>query len=204
MSQEKLLTGCIYQLSSQQMSRLSDTLQRTLDELQLSAAQLERSSELPAMSIKNIFNGSHPRSDRFDKLLSSIPSLHHQVELLIAYVLDDSPSTYTPGLEIVLKEHLLTQLRLTHHSSTSIIQEDVTPYIVSSSPTRPLTSATKARLVLDQMRLRLDAGDTILADWLADTGTLLTAPHLSAAPGQPSDKDVPYTYGTPHASRQDR
>jgi len=160
------------------MSRLSDTLQRTIDELGVTAAHLERSSDLPAMSIKSIFNGSHPRADRFDKLLSSIASLHLRVDLLIAYILDDTPATYTSAVETVLRAHL--QPLLLHRkgpiSTTAIVQELIT--------TRPLSTATLARTVLDQMRHRLDAGDTILADWLAATGTLLTAihlPNLSAA-----------------------
>jgi hypothetical protein len=154
------------------MSRLSDTLQRTLDELNLAAAQLERNAELPAMTLAHIRKGSHPRADRFDKLLSSIASLHLRVDLLIAYILDDTPAAYTPDIELVLRTHLTDLLRSKEGTicTASIVQE--------LSTTRPLSTATLARQVLDQMRHRLDAGDTILADWLADTGTLLTAIHL--------------------------
>ena len=160
------------------MSRLSDTLQRTLDELNLSAAQLERNADLPAMTLAHIRKGSHPRSDRFDKLLGSIATLSLRVELLIAYVLDDTPDTYTPALEAVLRQHLHTLLQAQEGpvSSSTIIQ--------GLASVRPLSTATKARLVLDQMRTRLDEGDIILADWLADTGTLLAGIHLPASPDQ--------------------
>jgi hypothetical protein len=161
------------------MSRLSDTLQRTLDELNISAAHLERQAALPAMSIKNIFNGSHPRADRFDKLLGSIATLSLRVDLLIAYILDDTPDTYTPSVESVLRGHLHTLLLAQEGPiSTDTILQEV-------SPTRPLSTATKARQVLDQMRLRLDEGDTTLADWLADTGTLLAAVHLPVETATP-------------------
>lgn len=161
------------------MSRLADTLQRVLDELKFSAAHVERQAELPAMSVKNIFKGSHPRADRFDKLLRTISSLPLRVDLLIAYILDDTPDTYTPAIEAVLREHLHTILKAKEGpiSTASIVQE--------LSTSRPLSTATKARQVLDQMRQRLDEGDTTLADWLADTGTLLTAVHLPAESASP-------------------
>lgn len=156
------------------MSRLSDTLQRTLDELKYSAAYLERQAELPAMSIKNIFNGAHPRADRFDKLLGAIASLTLRVELLIAYTLDDTPESYTPAMESVLRDHLYAVLKSTTETT---ITDNIVQEVAAN---RPLSTATKARQVLDDMRKRLDAGDIILADWLADTGVLLTAPHLPA------------------------
>lgn len=158
------------------MSRLSDTLQRTLDECRLTAAQLERSAGLPAMSVKSIHNGCHPRADRFAKLLSALPSLSDQVELLIAYTLDDSPETFTADLEQVLRLHLYEAARISHHitdDAPAVLRE-------SAARNRPASIATRAREVLGAMHRRLDDGDTILAEWLADTGELLAAPHLSS------------------------
>lgn len=141
------------------MSRLSHTLKRTLDELQQTAAGLERRAELPAMSIKNIFNGSHPRSDRFDRLLQAIPSLTHRTELLIAYIVDDCPAAFAAGVGAVLRNHLNPWLQARQASPDT---------------------ATLASRILVAMALRLDAGDTLLAGWLADTGRLLTNAHLPA------------------------
>lgn len=157
------------------MSRLSDTLQRTLDEHHRTAAQLERDAGLPAMSVKSIYNGSHPRADRFAKLLAALPSLSDQVELLIAYTLDDTPAPFCPDLEAVLRLHLYEAARCSRQldeTAAAILRED--------TPRRPAHAATRAREVLEAMARRLDQGDTLLAEWLADTGELLAAPHLSS------------------------
>lgn len=157
------------------MSRLSDTLQRTLDELQFTAAHLERQSSLPAMSIKSIYNGSHPRCDRFDRLLQAIPGLTHRVELVIAYTLDDTPESYREAVEAILRAHLYEWLHIaTSEPAVTTLREAAT------ATSRAISNATKARKVLADMGRRLDAGDTMLADWLADTGELLTAAHLPA------------------------
>ncbi len=171
------------------MSRLSDTLQRTLDEIPSSAAALERRAELPAMSIKNIFNGSHPRSDRFDQLLKAIPGLTHRTELLIAYILDDCPDTYTAATEAILRDHLYSwlQSRQSSPDTASIVQE-------ITLLARPLSTATLARQVLTAMAQRLDEGDTLLAEWLADTGQLLTSAHLPATDPAP-ETPAKYTTG---------
>ncbi len=157
------------------MSRLSDTLQRTIDELQTSAAHIERTASLPAMSIKNIYNGSHPRCDRFDRLLQAIPGLTHRVELVIAYTLDDTPESYRDAVETILRTHLYDWLHIaTSEPDSTTLRETAT------AASRAVSNATKARKVLADMGKRLDQGDTMLADWLADTGDLLTAPHLPA------------------------
>lgn len=172
------------------MSRLSDTLQRTLDELQQTAAGLERRAELPAMSIKNFFNGSHPRSDRFDRLLQAIPGLTHRTELLIAYILDDCPAAYTAAIEAILRDHLYAWLhaRQAAPDTASIVQE-------ITLLARPLSTATLARQVLTAMAQRLDEGDTLLAEWLADTGQLLTSAHLPVTDPAP-ETPTQYTTGT--------
>jgi hypothetical protein len=152
------------------MSRLADTLQRTLDELQFTAAHVERTADLPAMSLSHIRKGSHPRSDRFDRLLQAIPGLTHRIELLIAYILDDCPAAYVTSLEAILRDHLYPwlQARQAAPDNASIVQE-------VSLLARPLSTATLARQVLTAMAQRLDEEDTLLAEWLADTGQLLTA-----------------------------
>ena len=166
------------------MSRLADTLQRTLDQLGLPAAHLERSADLPPMSVKNIYKGSHPRADRFEKLLSAIASLSHRVDLLIAYILDDTPASYAPDLEHLLRDQLYSLLRAKQTTpGASIVQEAV-------AIARPLSAASRARQVLAGMARRLDEGDTVLADWLADTGELLTVAHLPAEPSTPTPSTV--------------
>lgn len=155
------------------MSRLSDCLQRTLDELQIPAAHLERSASLPAMALTHMRKGSHPRCDRFDRLLQAIPGLTHRVELVIAYTLDDTPESYREAVEAILRAHLYEWLHVaTSEPTVTTLRESAT------ATSRAISNATKARQVLADMGRRLDAGDTMLADWLADTGELLTAAHL--------------------------
>ena len=95
--------------------------------------------------------------------------------MLIAYTLDDSPETFTADLEQVLRLHLYEAARISHDitdDAPAVLRE-------SDARNRPVSIATRAREVLDAMHRRLDDGDTILAEWLADTGELLTAAHLA-------------------------
>jgi hypothetical protein len=117
--------------------------------------------------------GRHPRTERFEKLLAAIPSLEHRCKLLIAYVLDDAPESHCPALEQILNEHLLVWHQAHHPDDSSLVQETPTRTY------RPPSAATIARSVLDAMRQAIDSGDSDLTHWLATTGQLLTATHLT-------------------------
>ena len=161
------------------MSRLSECLQLTLDELKLSGRGLEQAAGMPAMTVGGIMEGRHPRSERFDKLLAAIPRLDLRLRLITAYVLDDAPPSEVPALEAILQEHLLTWHQ--QHDPTvddTHVAEPETAYRVS------LSTAAQARLILDRLRAAVDAGDSELSHWLATTGHLLTSPHLPPDPAQ--------------------
>jgi hypothetical protein len=149
----------------------------------ISARALERHAKLPPMTMGLIKQGSHPRSDRFDRLLQAIPGITHRTELLIAYVLDDCPAAYTAATEAILREHLFPwlQARQADPDTTSRL-DDAAPRCL------PLSTATLARQVLSAMAQRLVESDARLADWLADPGQLLTAAHLPAKPLSPKSK----------------
>ena len=154
------------------MSRLSETLQITLDQLSLSGRGLEQRGELPAMTVGGIMEGRHPRTERFEKLLAAIPSLEHRCKLLIAYVLDDAPETQCPAIEQILNEHLLAWHQA-HGTKDGVVQD------LPTRSYRPRSDASLARSVLDAMRQAIDSGDSDLTHWLATTGQLLTTPHLT-------------------------
>jgi nitric oxide reductase activation protein len=155
-----------------EMSRLSEQLQLALDQLDLTARSLEARADLPHMTVSGISSGRHPRTERFEKLLAAIPSLEHRCKLLIAYVLDDAPESHCPAIEQILSEHLLAWHQA-HGTEDGVVQE------LPTRSYRPRSDASLARTVLDTMRHAIDSGDSELAHWLATTGQLLTAPHLT-------------------------
>jgi hypothetical protein len=161
------------------MSRLSECLQLTLDELKLSGRGLEQAAGMPAMTVGGIMEGRHPRSERFDKLLAAIPRLDLRIRLITAYVLDDAPPSEVPALEAILQEHLIIWHQ--QHDPTvddTRVAEPETAYRIT------LSTAAQARLILDRLRAAVDAGDSELSHWLATTGHLLTSPHLPPDPAQ--------------------
>lgn len=116
------------------------------------------------MTISGIIKqGAHPRAERMAKLLAAVP--HDTArELLTAYLLDDCPTDWVDRVTILVEAS---------DTSDSKLQEPTTSYRVQ------LSTAGLARQILAQMSAALDAGDTLLADWLATTGRLLVSPHLS-------------------------
>jgi hypothetical protein len=157
------------------MSRLSTHLQLALDELKCSARSLEQRAGLPPMTVRGIMDNAHPRTERFEKLLSAIPRLDLRLSLLIAYTLDDTPESQRPAVEAVLNEHLMVWHQThnpTEGEAIATIAEEATVYRIRPS------AASQARQVVDAMRQAIDEGDTDLTNWLATTGQLLLAPHL--------------------------
>jgi nitric oxide reductase activation protein len=154
------------------MSRLSTHLQLVLDEIPMTARALEQRAGLPTMTVRGIMDNAHPRTERFEKLLAAIPSIEHRCKLLIAYVLDDAPESHCPAIEQILSEHLLAWHQA-HGTEDGVVQE------LPTRSYRPRSDASLARTVLDTMRHAIDSGDSELAHWLATTGQLLTAPHLT-------------------------
>jgi hypothetical protein len=151
------------------MSRLSDCLALTLDALNLPAVELERLAELPLATLAHIKKGSHPRPDRFDRILAAIPSLQHRVNLAIAYVLDDSPAQLSEALEDILRGHLSAWL--TEHGHTDTAQPQTLREQAAAYGAR-LSQSARARKVLADMLTRVEGGDLLLTEWLADTGEL--------------------------------
>ena len=150
------------------MSRLSDRLQQVLDQLGSTASALERSAELPAMTIAHMLRGVHPRSERFSKLLAVIPEPAAH-DLLVAYLLDDCPERWVPHVQIRMK---------------GSPNEAATELPLNGNDTVGRTPATQARRVLDEMRSAIDSGDTELAKWLATTGQLFIGRKVFNSHGQ--------------------
>lgn len=149
------------------MSRLANQLQITMDDLKLSGRALEARAGLPGMTVTGIVkNESHPRPERMGKLIAAVPQ-DHAHRLLEAYLLDDCPEKWVPCVQILIEGQA---------TPTATIKE--TPGTYRARP----STASQARQVLDQMRHAIDNGDTDLAEWLAQTGTLLVQPHLEQDP----------------------
>lgn len=174
------------------MSRLADTLLRALDEMHISAAQLERRAQLKPMTVGGILRDQHPRPERMERIIAACPrSIAHQ--LLHAYLLDDCPDPWTPHVAIEITGSPVhhddaEQSPTTAGPPGSAIQREDSPADTPNAAAplapdphahlRPLSASTRARKVLALMHAALDSGDTELADWLAETGTLLVRPHL--------------------------
>jgi hypothetical protein len=165
------------------MSRLADTLRRALDEMRISAAQLERRAGLKTMTVGGILRDHHPRPERIESILAVCPrSIAH--DILRAYLLDDCPDPWTPHVGIDISGSPVHPQDGTSPTTAGppILRED-SPASSPLAPDphahlRPISSSTRARKVLALMTAALDSGDTDLADWLAETGTLLVRPHL--------------------------
>ena len=156
------------------MSRLAEQIQLTLDELGLPARTLEVRAGLPHMTVRGIVEGSHPRSERFDRLLAAIPRLDLRISLVTAYILDDCPASEVGAVEAILREHLMGwhTLHDVPVTSSAVVSEPEATYRATPS------KAALARVVLDKLRAAVDNGDSELSHWLATTGNLLTTPHL--------------------------
>ena len=141
----------------------------------MSARGLEQRASLPSMTVRGIFDESHPRTERFERLLAAIPRLDLRIDLLIAYILDDTPESQRPGVEAVLREHLLAwhQAHSTEATSPDHVAEVAPPYRL------PLSDVALARAVIDALSRAIADGDQELTHWLATTGQLLTQPRLN-------------------------
>jgi hypothetical protein len=83
------------------MSYLAVKVRNYVTQPGVTALGLEKSADVPATTISNILRDSHPRPDRFGRLLRVLPS-QVAVEWLTAYLLDDVPDAWRERVQIII------------------------------------------------------------------------------------------------------
>jgi len=83
------------------MSYLAVKVRNYVTQPGVTALGLEKSADVPATTISNILRDSHPRPDRFGRLLRVLPS-QVAVEWLTAYLMDDVPDAWRERVQIII------------------------------------------------------------------------------------------------------
>lgn len=83
------------------MSYLAVKVRNYVTQPGVTALGLEKSADVPATTISNILRDSHPRPDRFGRLLRVLPTAV-AIEWLTAYLLDDVPEQWRERVQIII------------------------------------------------------------------------------------------------------
>jgi hypothetical protein len=83
------------------MSYLAVKVRNYVNQPGITAMGLEKSAGIPTATITHILRDSHPRPDRFGRLLRVLPS-QVAVEWLTAYLLDDVPDAWRERVQIII------------------------------------------------------------------------------------------------------
>jgi hypothetical protein len=83
------------------MSYLAVKVRNYVNQPGITAMGLEKSAGIPTATITHILRDSHPRPDRFGRLLRVLPAAV-AIEWLTAYLLDDVPEQWRERVQIII------------------------------------------------------------------------------------------------------